>query len=212
MTAAHIRRVLAKSSPHSVTGSTDASIWQECRSHWIGRGVDHIIAGEMAWRHIDVESPEACPTPPAEILAGSRAWPSVAAVAARNSDAQRHAAMAAGKTEPETFDQAQTWQKVLSAYLGDELCHRCASQAAWGHQNGFSLARPPCGACVPIVAGFPKSAGRGSPWRRHQRGAWRPEPSGNGLDLAAEGDHRVPPSVNTPHATVPLESPLSPAA
>lgn len=111
--------------------------------------------------------------------------------AERQAEDRRYAAIkAAGKKKPETVGEARTWQKTLTRYRADGLCHRCASQAAWGHQNGFSLIRPPCDECAPIVATFPMPAGKDSPWRRHPRGAWRPAPSaGEGVPRPDGVDH-----------------------
>ena len=43
--------------------------------------------------------------------------------------------------EPETIDQAIVWETTKNAYLRDGLCHRCAAQAAWGHQCGWPNGR-----------------------------------------------------------------------
>lgn len=81
---------------------------------------------------------------------------------------------ARGKSQPETFRQAQTWELVKNTYRADGLCTTCAAQAAWGHQNGFTTIEPPCPACVPVIAGFPFPVGESSPWRRHQEGRKHP--------------------------------------
>jgi len=48
-----------------------------------------------------------------------------------------------------------TWEARKRRYLRLGLCHRCAAQAAWGHQLGFSQSKPPCPDCQPIVDTFP---------------------------------------------------------
>ncbi len=65
---------------------------------------------------------------------------------------------------PETLRQAQRWDTVKGAYLQVGLCERCAGQAAWGHQIGFSMINPPCEKCVHAVAAFPIAAV--APWRK----------------------------------------------
>jgi hypothetical protein len=49
--------------------------------------------------------------------------------------------------DPETPRQAVEWETAKRRYLGLGLCLRCASQAAWGHQCGFSQIHPPCDDC-----------------------------------------------------------------
>lgn len=71
---------------------------------------------------------------------------------------------------PETARQAHTWETVANLYETDGLCRGCAGQAAYGHQLGFSRVHPPCDPCQSIVGGFPLSAGKDSPWRRHEKG------------------------------------------
>ncbi len=65
--------------------------------------------------------------------------------------------------QPETPGQAFTWETVKNKALDFGLCHRCASQLAWGHQNGFSSLRPPCRECTPLIASLPKVRPNG--WR-----------------------------------------------
>ena len=48
---------------------------------------------------------------------------------------------------PETQRQAQTWDQVASRYRAAGFCDRCAAQAAWGHQAGFSRVHPICTGC-----------------------------------------------------------------
>jgi hypothetical protein len=50
--------------------------------------------------------------------------------------------------KPETFRQAQYWQKVKSKYLAAGLCNGCAGQAAYGHQLGFARIQDPCDVCL----------------------------------------------------------------
>jgi hypothetical protein len=106
--------------------------------------------------------------------------------------------MGSGKTDPETSREAQTWQTTLNLYLADGLCHRCAAQAAWGHQNGFSLVRPPCQVCRPIVDTFPVPAGKDSPWRRFPRGRERHETPASEPERPVSDTHDHPPSDRTP--------------
>ena len=70
---------------------------------------------------------------------------------------------------PETLAQAKTWETVKGRYLAAGLCHRCAAQAAWGHQIGFSrLEHAPCQTCAAVVAAMPKQQPNG--WRSLVRG------------------------------------------
>lgn len=64
---------------------------------------------------------------------------------------------------PETIAQARTWMTVKNIYLELGLCEGCAAQAAWGHQCGFTAIRPPCGACLKVIAAFPIEKPNG--WR-----------------------------------------------
>lgn len=59
---------------------------------------------------------------------------------------------------PETPRQAEWWQRVYGWYDRAGLCPRCSAQGAWGHQLGFSNAKPPCNPCAVIVAEFPVPA------------------------------------------------------
>lgn len=77
------------------------------------------------------------------------------------------------KGKPETVRQAIHWETVKNAYLIRRLCHRCAAQAAWGHQCGFSGVHPPCVGCQPIVDGFLVKASGESGWRKHTEHAHR---------------------------------------
>jgi hypothetical protein len=81
-------------------------------------------------------------------------------------------AVKAERPEPESPRTARRWDGAKAAYLRDGLCHRCAAQAAWGHQLGFSRIRPPCADCRPIVDRFPVS--EASPWRRFPVASQRP--------------------------------------
>jgi len=77
--------------------------------------------------------------------------------------------LSASKKNPETMHQALEWDRSKKRYLNLGLCHRCAAQAAWGHQCGFSLIEPPCSTCVPVVATLPQPATKGSGWRKATR-------------------------------------------
>ncbi len=56
---------------------------------------------------------------------------------------------------PETIWQARLWDATKRHYISLGLCPLCASQAAWGHQQGFTRVNPPCLACLPVVLTFP---------------------------------------------------------
>ena len=63
-----------------------------------------------------------------------------------------------GSSRPETLRQAQEWERIKLGYLRAGLCHKCAAQAAWGHQpgaGGWCAVNPPCPDCAPFVAMFP---------------------------------------------------------
>ena len=70
----------------------------------------------------------------------------------------------------ETHRQAKTWENVKNKYLDCGLCHRCAGQAAWGHQNGFGSIHPPCSDCQSIVDGLPVD--KAGPWRGSDSKKW----------------------------------------
>ncbi len=70
----------------------------------------------------------------------------------------------------ETHRQASTWQNVKNKYLNRGLCHPCAGQAAWGHQNGFSSIHEPCLACQPVVDNLPVD--KKGPWRGIDASGW----------------------------------------
>ena len=60
-------------------------------------------------------------------------------------------------SRPETPSMAREWEKTKVRYLRSGLCHRCAAQAAWGHQygaGGWNAVRPPCSACSELIAMF----------------------------------------------------------
>lgn len=79
--------------------------------------------------------------------------------------------MATTARAPETKQQAQTWDLVKRNYRAAGLCHRCAAQAAWGHQCGFSVIEPPCAWCLPLVLDLPVNAS--GDWRKLRRGRVR---------------------------------------
>lgn len=66
-------------------------------------------------------------------------------------------------TEPESVRQAQRHESVTNSYRLAGLCVRCAAQAAYGHQHGFSTVRRPCTACRSVVERFP--VGKPNGWR-----------------------------------------------
>jgi hypothetical protein len=64
---------------------------------------------------------------------------------------------AESRPQPETLEQAMHWQKMKGAYLLRGLCHKCAAQAAYGHQRGaggWKVLHPPCPDCAGIVEMF----------------------------------------------------------
>lgn len=100
---------------------------------------------------------------------------------------------------PETPSQAREFDKTNAHYRRLGLCTRCAPQAAYGHSDGFSSIHPPCAACLPIIAGFPKEEfGQGAAL------------AVDGLDVgpldcyqitrrrASEGGERINPSTSLP--------------
>lgn len=75
------------------------------------------------------------------------------------------AAFKTGRIDPpETLRQARRWDSAFTRYTRAGLCPRCASQAAWAGQIGYSRVHPPCEGCAPIVANFP-GARHVSGWR-----------------------------------------------
>lgn len=80
--------------------------------------------------------------------------------------------MSSLKGEPtETFYQTQTWDRVKSWYLSLGLCHKCAAQIAYGHQNnagGWTSIQPPCERCDALVQEFPEPT-RNPLWRKYRR-------------------------------------------
>lgn len=71
----------------------------------------------------------------------------------------------------ETLRQATTFEAMRRRYIRLGLCSRCAAQAAFGHQLGFSRSKPPCHECLPIVNKFPTA--KPNQWRSNspRRGA-----------------------------------------
>lgn len=55
---------------------------------------------------------------------------------------------------PETMDQARRHGWHVRRYESLGLCPRCASQAAWGHQVGWTRVHRPCDPCRPLVDKF----------------------------------------------------------
>jgi hypothetical protein len=73
--------------------------------------------------------------------------------------------------QPETTRQAQRWDIVKTRYVGAGLCHRCAAQLAWGHQDNagwWNNLRPPCASCASVVHGFPVPT-TNPLWRKFER-------------------------------------------
>ncbi|MBG6182010.1 hypothetical protein IWX62_003235 [Arthrobacter sp. CAN_A1] len=68
---------------------------------------------------------------------------------------------------PESPSSAREWDKTKAHYMRLGLDSRCAAQAAYGSQDGFSTVRPPCAECLSIVATFPTN--EPGPWRSHSR-------------------------------------------
>lgn len=71
------------------------------------------------------------------------------------------------RSTPETMGQARTWDAIVSKYRLTGFCDRCAAQAAWGHQLGFTHVRP-VGECC---RGREVPPGRGDRARRWAIGA-----------------------------------------
>ena len=69
---------------------------------------------------------------------------------------------------PETMGQALAWQRQKARYLALGYCHRCAAQAACGHQLGFSRVKPPCLTCVQVEAGGCLPSLHARAWARPQ--------------------------------------------
>ena len=105
--------------------------------------------------------------------------------------------MRASERKPETLGQAQNWDRIKKTYLALGLCDRCAAQAAWGHQCGFSLVEPPCLECAPLVAALPQAATKGSGWRRVTGNA-----SSGGAVATLNVYHTPPGSPSTPDPLV----------
>jgi hypothetical protein len=67
----------------------------------------------------------------------------------------------------ETLAQAILWEKVKRRYLAAGLCHKCAAQAAYGHEygsGGWNAIHPPCASCAQLVAMLPYAT-RNPQWR-----------------------------------------------
>ena len=71
---------------------------------------------------------------------------------------------------PETIREAQNHQTYANVYMRNGLCSPCAYQNAYGHQLGWSLVRPPCDKCKPVVANFPVAKANG--WRALSLHGW----------------------------------------
>lgn len=71
----------------------------------------------------------------------------------------------------ETLSQVRYFDTLKRRYVGFGLCQRCAAQAAWGHQLGFSRVHPPCAECQPVVNTFPVRRANGWSSSSPRRGA-----------------------------------------
>lgn len=69
-----------------------------------------------------------------------------------------------GESRPETIDEARRWQTRHNKYVAAGICPRCAGQAAYGHQLGWSNVYPPCSTCWPVVTGWDSPTGSPSGW------------------------------------------------
>lgn len=85
---------------------------------------------------------------------------------------------------PTTAEISRTkeWDLMNRRYRDLGLCARCASQASYGHQDGFKTSKPPCDPCTPIVATFPKQ--EAGPWRSNGRRLGRTAPKKRALATA----------------------------
>ena len=72
---------------------------------------------------------------------------------------------------PESRSQAETWDRTRNRYAAVGLCDRCAAQAAWGHQLGFTEVHAPCEGCAEVVATLPVGQVNGWHWFRRGRSA-----------------------------------------
>lgn len=73
------------------------------------------------------------------------------------------------KTRPETIGEARNFERVKNNALRFGFCAACASQLAWGHQNGFGSLRPPCADCAAMSRALPAVKPNG--WRTVAGGA-----------------------------------------
>lgn len=97
--------------------------------------------------------------------------PVSARTAARRARQRQEAAVSESTRErrsdgPETLGQARVWTRKQKRYEIAGLCSFCASQAAWGHAEGFQKIQEPCSRCKPLVDAFPTPGPRKSPWRK----------------------------------------------
>lgn len=66
--------------------------------------------------------------------------------------------------QPETLNQVRWWDHNKTNYVKNGWCDKCAAQAAWGHQIGFTkIDNGPCEKCVglPVPA---KAGARAARW------------------------------------------------
>lgn len=74
----------------------------------------------------------------------------------------------AADRKPETLGQARRWETIKRRYIGAGLCDKCAAQAAWGHQIGFTRSNAPCADCAAVVGAFPKGTSHAT-WKALER-------------------------------------------
>lgn len=67
------------------------------------------------------------------------------------------------RERPESLTEARRWERYRSEFDALGLCGRCACQAAYGVQVGWSHVHPPCDRCRPVLAVFTRAGPNG--WR-----------------------------------------------
>ena len=80
---------------------------------------------------------------------------------------RRFAAVGTKVRQCETDGEARSFQRYVHRYLTRGLCHRCAAQAAYGHQHGFNSVHAPCAGCRDLVSTLPVAKPNG--WRSDPR-------------------------------------------
>lgn len=66
--------------------------------------------------------------------------------------------------KPETLSQARSWDHVRDTYERDGFCAPCASQAAWGHQLGFTQVSQVCDKCAGTEPTYRSAGARARAW------------------------------------------------